>query len=83
MRDPASEQKYFYCFLSYRPPSNRTINHIDDYLNKLFSLIEAIRSAKPATVVVMVDLNSRSFLFWDEETVENAAGKKLSNFMIP
>jgi endonuclease/exonuclease/phosphatase family metal-dependent hydrolase len=55
-------------------------NQISDYCNKLSSLIESIRAHKPAAVVLMGDFNARSPLFWDGETTETAAGKKLSDF---
>ena len=74
--------KKIFIVLSYRPPSNSTVNQISEYCNKLSSLIETIRIAKPAAVVLRGDFNVRSPLFWDHETLENAAGKKLSDFMI-
>ena len=61
--------KKIFIVLSYRPPSNSTVNQIADYCNKLSSLIETIRSAKPAAVFLMGDFNARSPLFWDDETV--------------
>ena len=55
--------KKIFIVLSYRPPSNSTVNQIADYCNKLSSLIETIRNAKPAAVVLMGDFNARSPLF--------------------
>ena len=74
--------KKIFIVLSYRPPSLNLSNQISDYCNKLSTLIESIRSHKPAAVVLMGDFNARSPLFWDGETVETAAGKKLSDFMM-
>ena len=74
--------KKIFIVLSYRPPSLSLSNQISDYCNKLSTLMENIRSHKPAAVVLMGDFNARSPLFWNGETVETAAGKKLSDFMM-
>ena len=74
--------KKIFIVLSYRPLSLSLSNQISDYCNKLSTLMENIRSHKPAAVVLMGDFNARSPLFWNGETVETAAGKKLSDFMM-
>ena len=47
-------------------------------MSNLQSLYDELLKEKPSVIVLSGDFNSKSPLFWDEETTETAEGKKLS-----
>ena len=52
------------------------------YMSDLQSLYDELLKEKPSVIVLSGDFNIKSPLFWDEETIETAEGKKLSDFMM-
>ena len=51
-------------------------------MSNLQSFNDASSNEKPLVIVLSGDFNSISPLFWDEEEIETAKGKKLSKFMM-
>ena len=45
-------------------------------------LLDAINRENPYAIILTGDFNARSPLFWQDETLENSLGKKLSNLML-
>ena len=52
------------------------------YMSDLQSLYDELLKEKPSVIVLSGDFSSKSPLFWDEEKIETAEGKKLSDFMM-
>ena len=52
------------------------------YMSDLQSLYDQLLKEKPSVIVLSGDFNSKSPLFWDEEAIETAEGKQLSDFIM-
>ena len=75
------KHKKFFYILIYRSP-NQTPQMLSTFISKLQLLLDKIGSENPLSVILTGDLNARSALFWDEESVETAEGKALSNLAL-
>ena len=45
-------------------------------------LLDAINKENPYAIILTGDFNARSPLFWQDETIENSLGKKLSDLVL-
>ena len=71
-------QKCFYFIFSYRHP-NQTADEVEiDILNLV---IDKVKSEKPACIVLIVDFNARTPLFWEGDT-KTWEGRRFSDFII-
>ena len=52
-------------------------DQLGKYMSDLQSLYDELLKEKPSVIVLSGDFNSKSVLFWDEETIETAEGKNL------
>ena len=75
-----SRKKQFY-ILIYRSP-NQTPQMVSTFISKLQLLLDKIASEKPFSIILTGDFNARSPLCWDEESVETAEEKALSNLSL-
>ena len=67
--------------LVYRSPS-QTSTEFTLFMKKLSTVYEKAVLAKPACIIFTGDFNSRSPLFWNEESLQNSEGKKISEFCL-
>ena len=72
-------QTKVFCILAYRSP-NQSPDELRTFINKLESMFDKIQDENPSLIILLGDLNARSLQFWDQETSENVAGSKLSDF---
>ena len=75
------KNKKSFFVLTYKTPSMPK-DQFGKYMSDLQSLYDELLKEKPSVIVLSGDFNSKSPLFWDEETIETAEGKKLSDFMM-
>ena len=75
------KNKKFFYILIYRSPS-QTPQIFSIFISKLQLLLDKINSEKPFSIILTGDFNARSPLFWDEESVETAEGKALSDLTL-
>ncbi len=75
------KNKKTFFVLTYKTPSMPK-DQFEKYMSDLQSLYDELLKEKPSIIVLSGDFNSKSPLFWDEETIETAEGKKLSDFMM-
>ena len=73
-------RKKIFFVLSYRHP-NAPIAEVNDYMDSLESITEAINKEKPTAIIVSGDFNARSPLFWEGDT-ETREGKFFSDFLM-
>ena len=59
-----------------------TKDQFGKYMSDLQLLYDEMLKEKPSVIVLSGDFNSKSPLFWDEEPMESAEGKQLSDFMM-
>ena len=76
------KRKKIFVILSYRSPSKNSAAEEDDYCKNMQLLLDAIGREKPFAIILTGDFNARSPLFWQDETLENSLGKKLSDLML-
>ena len=76
------KRKKIFFILSYHSPSKSSASEEETYCKKMQALFDNINKEKPSAIILTGDFNARSPLFWQEETIENSFGKKLSNFML-
>ena len=75
------KNKKFFYILIYRSPS-QSPQSFSNFIIKLQLLLDKIASENPFSIIMTGDFNARSPLFWDEESVETAEGKALSNLAL-
>ena len=73
-------RKKIFFVLSYRHP-NTPIAEVNNFMDSLENIIEAINKEKPAAIILSGDFNARSPLFWEGDT-ETREGKIFSNFLM-
>ena len=76
------KRKKIFFILSYRSPSKNSAAEEDDYCKNMQLLLDAINRENPYAIILTGDFNARSPLFWQDETLENSLGKKLSDLML-
>ena len=76
------KRKKIFFILSYRSPSKNSAAEEDDYCKNMQLLLDAINKENPYAIILTGDFNARSPLFWQDETIENSLGKKLSDLML-
>ena len=72
------KRKKFFYILAYRSPS-QSPEIFSNFLAKLQLTIDKINLENPFSIIFTGDLNCRSPLFWDEESLESLEGKLLGN----
>ena len=70
-------KKIFY-ILSYRSP-NQSTQVFTAFIDKLQILLDSIEKENPFSIILTGDLNARSRLFWEDESIDSPEGKSLSN----
>ena len=67
--------KKVFLVLTYRTPSKSSVIEIDNFCNSMSQIIDKMNEENPMSIILMGDFNGRSPVFWEHETVENAAWK--------
>ena len=73
-------RKKIFFVLSYRHP-NTPIAEVNNFMDSLENIVEAINKEKPAAIILSGDFNARSPLFWEGDT-ETREGKIFNNFLM-
>ena len=72
--------KKVFVVLAYRSPSKSTVLEIDNFCENLTRMLDKMKEENPQSIIITGDFNGRSPFFWEHETTENTAGKRLVEF---
>ena len=71
--------KKVFILLTYRTPSMKS-PQIDEFCRSLSVMVNSMKKENPSSIILTGDFNGRSPHFWEDELVENYAGKSLVEF---
>ena len=74
------KSKKIFFVLLYRSP-NQSTNELNLFMENLEYMIHNLNKENPTAIILSGDFNARSPLLWDDEIMENLAGKKISDFI--